>query len=378
MAGSPVDSPTTVKDPLVSIVIPAYNAAEYIAGTLESVFAQVFTNYEIIVVNDGSPDSTALRQVLEPYRSRLRYIEQENKGPSGARNAGIRAARGKYIALLDSDDLWLPHHLANQVALIESGQDLDLVYSNGLHIIGDRPVGISFEITPQTLPVNFDTLLRETCTVNTSSVLAVREAMLSAGLFDETIRRCEDYDLWLRMAYAGARMTFTRRIEIGHRLANGLAGDYDAMKQALIHVYEKTAATRKLTDEQMQYVRAKIARISTSLHFERAKGFLLQGDFEQARASLAAAQAAAPHAKTNVMALGLRLAPRGLRALHRLHLRYIQHKKKLERKRSLERAGIGNSFRNLAAFAQSSAVSDQGPQLVCHTAHEETESRTHA
>ena len=130
MAGSTVDAPTTVKNPLVSIVIPAYNAAEYIAGTLESVFAQVFTNYEIIVVNDGSPDSPALRQVLEPYRSRVRYIEQENKGPSGARNTGIRAARGKYIALLDSDDLWLPHHLANQVALIEGSQDLDLVYSN--------------------------------------------------------------------------------------------------------------------------------------------------------------------------------------------------------------------------------------------------------
>jgi glycosyltransferase involved in cell wall biosynthesis len=376
MADSAQELPSTAKAPLVSVVIPAYNAAEYIAGTLESVFTQVFTDYEVILINDGSPDATELERALQPYRSRIRYLEQENRGPSGARNTGIRAARGKYIALLDGDDLWLPQHLANQVALIENEPGFDLVYSNGVHIVGDRPVGISFEITPQALPVNFDTLLRETCTVNTSSVLAVREVMLRAGLFDETMRRCEDYDLWLRMAYAGARMTFTRRIQIGHRLANGLAGDYDAMKQALIHVYEKTVATRKLSDEQLQSVRAKIASISTALHFERAKGSLLQGDFERARASLAAAQAAAPHARTKLMALGLGFSPRTLRALYRLHLQYVQRKKKLARKRSLERAGIGSSFRNLAAVARPSRAAEAG--LFLHAAQQETESRTHA
>src|SRR5258708_10595177 len=87
---------------LVSVVIPAHNAANSIAEALTSVVNQTFSNYEIIVVNDGSPDTTLLERALELFRQRIRYIKQENQGPSGARNSGILAARGKYVAFLDS------------------------------------------------------------------------------------------------------------------------------------------------------------------------------------------------------------------------------------------------------------------------------------
>jgi len=109
----------------VSIVIPAYNVAQYISETLESVFAQTFTDYEVIVVNDGSPDTEDFEQAIEPYLSRIRYLKQENRGASVARNTGLQAARGEFIAFLDADDLWLPPYLDQQMKFIrERGCDL--------------------------------------------------------------------------------------------------------------------------------------------------------------------------------------------------------------------------------------------------------------
>src|ERR1017187_1702587 len=101
--------------PLVSVIIPAYRAAQSIAATLGSVLAQTFKDYEIIVVNDGSPDSEELEKALEPYRDRIIYLRQENQGPGGARNTGILTASGQYVALLDADDIWAPEHLAAQL-----------------------------------------------------------------------------------------------------------------------------------------------------------------------------------------------------------------------------------------------------------------------
>ena len=92
--------------PLVSVVIPAYNSSRYISGTLDSVLSQTLSNREIILVNDGSPDTTELESALQPYLPHFRYFKQENRGPSAARNLGIREARGRYVAFLDSDDLW--------------------------------------------------------------------------------------------------------------------------------------------------------------------------------------------------------------------------------------------------------------------------------
>src|SRR3982751_5296129 len=86
--------------PALSVIIPAYNTASYIGEALESVFAQDFTDYETIVVNDGSPDTLELERALEPYRERIIYLKQENRGPGGARNTGISRARGRYVAFL--------------------------------------------------------------------------------------------------------------------------------------------------------------------------------------------------------------------------------------------------------------------------------------
>src|SRR5580704_11335265 len=105
--------------PAVSVIVPAYNTAEFIAETLDSVFQQTFTNSEVIVVNDGSPDTEKLEAVLEPFRHRIVYLKQENRGLSGARNTAIRKARGEFLAFLDSDDMWLPKYLETQVDFLE-------------------------------------------------------------------------------------------------------------------------------------------------------------------------------------------------------------------------------------------------------------------
>ena len=115
--------------PSVSVVIPAYNTAPYIGETLSSVLAQTYTDFEVIVVNDGSPDTVELEVALAPFRDRIQYIVQENGGLSAARNRGIAAGRGEFVALLDSDDVWEPDYLEYQLAVLER-DGLDIVYSN--------------------------------------------------------------------------------------------------------------------------------------------------------------------------------------------------------------------------------------------------------
>jgi len=124
--------------PAVSVIMPAYNVSQFISEALESVFAQTFKDYEVIVVNDGSPDTDELLRALAPYRGRIRYIEQENRGVSAARNAAIRAARGHYVAHLDPDDLWEPGYLAAQLAEFARDPSIDVLYPDAL-IFGDAP-----------------------------------------------------------------------------------------------------------------------------------------------------------------------------------------------------------------------------------------------
>ena len=325
--------------PRVSVVIPAYNASPYIGATLDSVFKQSFTDFEVLVVNDGSPDTPALELALRPYQ-RIRYLPQENRGPSSARNAGIQAAAGKYIAFLDSDDLWLPEHLEKQVGALETNPKLKMVYANGIYLRGDSPVGILFDNSQQSLPVDLNCLLQERSTVITSSVVVVREALLKAGLFDERLSRCEDYDLWLRLVQSGATISFTREIQIRHRQSNGLAADWELMRGALIQVYEKHLALGALSDEQARFVRNKLKSISVAIDFRRAKRALLEGDFPKALQSVRTVQASEPSWKLDVLRIGLQGFPHALQALYRMRLRRIERQYRERSSRALRNAGF--------------------------------------
>ncbi|MGA2602767.1 MAG: glycosyltransferase family 2 protein [Verrucomicrobiia bacterium] len=186
--------------PLVSVVIPTYNYGHYICETVESALAQTYSPVEIIVVDDGSTDDT--RERLATYGNRVRYIRQQNRGLSAARNTGIQAAQGAFIALLDSDDLWLPDKLERQVAVAVHQPDAGLVASEAFTICED---GQRLDFEKERCPrEGFRELtvrdLLEFGAFSPSSVLTRRDALLDGGGFDEGLKAAEDLEMWIRIA----------------------------------------------------------------------------------------------------------------------------------------------------------------------------------
>ena len=184
-------------NPKVSVIIPTYNRGWILKEAIDSVLAQDFTDFELVVVDDGSTDDT--KKILDDYKSDLIVIRQSNKGVSAARNRGIGAASGGLIAFLDSDDLWLPRKLATQVAFFDANpaavinQTEEIWIRNGVRvnpkIRHHKFAGMIFE---RSLAL---------CLVSPSAVMMKRSLFDEVGLFDEDLPACEDYDLWLRISW---------------------------------------------------------------------------------------------------------------------------------------------------------------------------------
>jgi glycosyltransferase involved in cell wall biosynthesis len=317
---------SAAKPVLVSVVIPAYKCADYIVATLKSVMAQSFTNYEVIVVNDGSPDTDVLERELRPYLASIRYVRQENGGPSSARNRGVQESRGSYVAFLDSDDLWLPNHLANQVEQLQKNTALVLVYSDSLLLRDDVPFATAFEKNPQVPPVTFESLVAETCSIGTSTTVVSRQAALDAGGFELGRHRSEDFDLWLRIAHRGGAMGYSSTVQVCHRVANGLSCDNTAMNQAQISVYEKLFTALTLTPAQSKLLRNKIAEMETRLQIGIAKDSLLKDQFPQALAAVQQANSILKNRKLSVATVGLKLFPRFFGKSYKAYLQYLEQR----------------------------------------------------
>jgi glycosyltransferase involved in cell wall biosynthesis len=209
------------EQPLVSVVIPAYNVGPYIAQAIDSVLAQTYTHTEIIVVAGKSTDNTLL--ALEPYINKklIAYIEQPGRGLSNARNLGIRAAHGEFIALLDADDIFLPHKLEQQVGYLMTHPDCDVCYCDIWHFRNDAPEKLlklnyiyysGSAVFPNLLKKNFIAPL---------TVALRRSAIDHVGLFDETYLRSEDWEYWVRLAYHGAGFYFLPEILAKSRIHPG-------------------------------------------------------------------------------------------------------------------------------------------------------------
>jgi glycosyltransferase involved in cell wall biosynthesis len=182
--------------PLVSVIIPTYNRGWILAEAIESVLVQGFGDYELIVVDDGSTDRTG--EMLRSYGDRLRTLRQANRGVSAARNAGTAAARGEWIAFLDSDDLWLPRKLERQVAFLEDRPDAEICQTEEVWIRDGRRVNPARKHR-KTGGMIFERSL-ELCLVSPSAVMLRRGLLEGLGGFDESLPACEDYDLWLRVS----------------------------------------------------------------------------------------------------------------------------------------------------------------------------------
>jgi glycosyltransferase involved in cell wall biosynthesis len=299
------------RPPEVSVIIPAYNTAGHIGGALESVFAQTFTEYEVIVINDGSPDTEQMERAIQPYISRILYFKQENGGPSSARNAGIRRARGEWLAFLDSDDVWLPQYLAEQIGFLKGDAGLDMVYCDAVLQGDNKSAGTTFmQLYPSTGPVTFESLLVEQTQVITSGTVARREKVMAAGLFDESLHCSEDHDLWLRISHAGGRIAYQRRVLLRRNLRAGsqgsateslLTGEMQSLTK-LNRDLDLSSATRALLVARLRSIQAELVLIE-------GKAYLLEGNRDKAYESLSRAHAYAPTVKLRAVLAGLRIAP---------------------------------------------------------------------
>ena len=185
--------------PIVSVIIPTYQHAHFVGQAIESVLAQTYEDYEIIVVDDGSTDNTS--EVLAEFGNQIKAIHhQENRGLSAARNTGIMASHGSLVAFLDADDVWMPDKLEKQVPLFERNESVGLVYSDLSYFDknGILP-GTAFEgASPQSGMVHSAIFVRDFIPMPT--VVVRRSCFDVVGLFDETLMACEDHDMWLRIS----------------------------------------------------------------------------------------------------------------------------------------------------------------------------------
>lgn len=220
-----------VSGPFVSVIIPTFNRANLVKEAIESVLAQTFQDFEIIIIDDGSTDET--KEVVSQIRSdKICYIYQKNMGPAAARNAGIKIAKGKYIAFLDSDDLWLSKKLEKQVELFEKlPPDVGLVHCSVFLKRGDNLVLARARARGN--PLRDFLLNTGNAYLSTPAILVKQECFSKTGLFDETLRVSEDKDFCIKIAqnykvdYVNEPLVIVR--QLGESLTRG-SGDFHSSK----------------------------------------------------------------------------------------------------------------------------------------------------
>jgi glycosyltransferase involved in cell wall biosynthesis len=282
--------------PLVSVVIPTYNSAQYLPETIESILSQSWQDFEIIIVDDGSTDNT--QGVVGAFNSnKIRYIGQENSGgPSRPRNVGVHHARGKYISLFDSDDLMSANKLAEAVAFLERYSDLGLLFANfevcnergdsfpgtfldELQNFGDLPkkqVGEKWFIIESA--VAYENLLCQNF-IGTSGVVIPRAVFLSVGGFEESIAGPEDRDMWLRIS---RRYRLGYLDVVGHRYRRRETGIM-GRGEGVLAPYRIRVMRKQLETELPPSLQRRARRTIARSMFDLGYHWQSLGDFKQAR-----------------------------------------------------------------------------------------------
>ena len=278
--------------PLVSIVMPAYNAARYIEAALDSVLNQTLDDLEILVVDDGSIDDTAALAERAAIRdSRVRVMRQANGGASAARNTAMRAARGQYFALLDSDDVWQPDFLRAQIAILESRPEIAIVTTNGFHLGGPgdgQPVHPYPD--PRPAPM-WATIIADETAVFIMSVFR-RAVYDTIGGFDESKATNEDYDYWLRAAYAGFQFVRNDTPLAQYRWhADSLSANERRMLRGILVVLEEHRPRVARCPEERVLLERQMDRFRERLLAAEARTALEGGDYRSAARHLDALSA---------------------------------------------------------------------------------------
>ena len=245
----------------VSVIMPAYNVASYVGASIESVLAQTFGDWEILVVDDGSTDgSRAIAQAFASREPRIRVLTRPNGGISAARNLALRAARGTFIALLDGDDLWTPEYLETQLGIFAADPTIDIVTGNAWFLGGPQD-GQPARPWPDSRP---HPALREILADETAVFIMTimrRRVWETIGAFDEALRTNEDYDFWLRAALAGLKFHRNDR-PLGYyrRRDDSLSANDVRMLTGVLLVYDKIRPALAGRPDELRVVEAQVAR----------------------------------------------------------------------------------------------------------------------
>ncbi|MEM8830638.1 MAG: glycosyltransferase family A protein [Cyanobacteria bacterium P01_G01_bin.19] len=267
--------------PQISIVIPAYNAAQTITETIESVQQQTVDDWELIVVNDGSTDNTleVLQQIVE---LRLKIISAPNGGVSAARNLGMAQARGQYIAFLDADDLWVADKLELQLEALEQNPNAIVAYSwtcfmdeqqDGYVYHPSPPYQYAGDVYPQLLQRDF---------IHSGSNTLVRKSALDrVGGFDSRCDICEDWDMWVRLAAIGGFVVVPQHQIMYRRAAGSSTSSVERMYEQTSYAIDKAF---QAAPDHLQYIRRQT---EANLHMYIASLYLQHG-IESAKVQKAA------------------------------------------------------------------------------------------
>jgi glycosyltransferase involved in cell wall biosynthesis len=288
--------------------MPAYNAERYIAAALSTVLQQTHTDYEIIVVDDGSADGT--REEVRRFAPGIRYTYQDNHGAAAARNAGIRAARGEFVCFLDADDAWLPAKLAAQIAFMDTHPSVGLLFADEEEFDEQTILCPSLLSTSRfcrefrcagVLRQPFAKLLVENF-IPTSTVMIRKRCFNDTGVFDVALKAAEDRDLWSRIAVRYPVACLPAVLGRKRVVASSLSRDVEATLRSRIIMWKKL---RRLYPELVprRDVDALLAPTYTHLGFV----LLNQGRVQDAREAARGAVAVARSISARLWAVGLLL-----------------------------------------------------------------------
>ncbi len=297
--------------PAVSVIIPAYNIAEFIRETLDSVLAQTFRDFEIIIVNDGSSDTLELLENLTPFFDRIIYAEQENAGASRARNLAICLARGQTLAFLDGDDVWFPEFLASQLEFLKK-ENLEMVYCDA-ELFGEGvPAGETYsKKSPSRGAVTPAALIGAKCNVITSGTLLKIEKLREFGLFDAALPRMQDFDLWFRLAKQSVKIGYQRKILVKYRIRrNSLSGSSISRCQRNITALNVVRDKYPLDDFEMNVWRDQLAHSEAELALEQGKLLLVEGDYSQAQSEFKKAHTYFRTPKISLVLILMKISPK--------------------------------------------------------------------
>jgi glycosyltransferase involved in cell wall biosynthesis len=239
--------------PKVSIVIPAYNSLQFLPETIASVFQQTFKDFEVIVVNDGSSDATKdwVSQITDP---RVKLINQENQGLSGARNTGIAHASGDYIAFLDADDLWEPTKLEKQVICLDENPEIGLVYT-WVALIDEHGKSKGRVFKNYAENDVWHQLIEHNIVESGSVAMVRRQCFETCGVFDRNLRSfVEDWDMWLRIASRYPFKVIAEPLVYYRQHSNSASKNWEAMAQSFRIVIEKAFAS---APPQLNYLKGR-------------------------------------------------------------------------------------------------------------------------